>query len=261
MENYQKDLDLIEQAGKQAGRIALKFFGGENQVWTKSGDSPVSQADFAVDKFLKDTLLAARPDYGWLSEETEDDEKRLKAKRVFVVDPIDGTRGFIAGSNQWCISIAIVENQQPIAGVLECPALRETFKSSRGAGSYLNNARLSIRDNTTIKTLSGSKKMIAELSDQDQIDVHPFIPSLAYRIAMVATGKLDAAIARPGAHEWDIAAAEMILNEVGCQLVGLTQQSHLYNQLNHRVDVLLASSKSSFSSLKDVIASSKLFEN
>ena len=103
------DLELLTDLGKEAGEIALKWFRQDPQVWMKEGQSPVSEADFAIDQFLQKELMAARPDYGWLSEETDDNRERLQAERVFVVDPIDGTRGFIAGSDQWCISIAVVE--------------------------------------------------------------------------------------------------------------------------------------------------------
>ena len=97
---YADDLELLKDLGRQAGEIAMRWFGKDPQVWMKDGKSPVSEADFAVDQFLKRELLQARPDYGWLSEETDDNFQRLEAERVFVIDPIDGTRGFIAGSRQ-----------------------------------------------------------------------------------------------------------------------------------------------------------------
>ena len=134
-ERDQADLNLLTELGREAGKIAMRWFGEDPKVWMKEGQSPVSEADFAVDAFLKRELLAARPDYGWLSEETDDNEDRLNLDRVFVVDPIDGTRGFIAGSAQWCVSIAVVEQGRPVAGILECPALEQTIVARESSGA------------------------------------------------------------------------------------------------------------------------------
>ena len=111
-EENSADRKLLEAVSVEAGKIALSWFGKDPEVWMKEGDSPVSQADLAVDEYLQAELLRARPDYGWLSEETEDNDDRLNARRTFVVDPIDGTRGFINGLERWCVSVAIVENHR-----------------------------------------------------------------------------------------------------------------------------------------------------
>ena len=114
----------------------MGFFKRDQEVWLKGGQSPVSEADFAVDAFLRDTLTAARPDYGWLSEETADLPGRLAARRTFVVDPIDGTRAFLEGKSTWCVSVAVVEAGRPLAGVLECPARAETYQAELGCGAF-----------------------------------------------------------------------------------------------------------------------------
>ena len=119
--SYAEDLDLITKTAVEAGQKALPYFNGDQalDIQLKEGNSPVSAADFAVNEYLEDRLKAARPEYGWLSEETNDvdPQRRLAATRTFIVDPIDGTRGFIQGSTQWCVSVAVVENNRPIAGV------------------------------------------------------------------------------------------------------------------------------------------------
>ena len=129
----------------EAGRIAMRFFRQRPEVWMKAGSSPVSEADYAVDRFLRETLLAARPHYGWLSEETADSGSRLSARRTFVVDPIDGTRGFLEGRDIWCVSAAVVENGRPLAGVLEVPARQETYTALPGRGAFKNGARIMVR--------------------------------------------------------------------------------------------------------------------
>lgn len=211
------DLKLITEAARQAGDIALRYFKRDPEVWWKQGDSPVSAADFAVDKFLKETLSSARPDYGWLSEETVDRLDRLQARRTFVVDPIDGTRAFISGRDIWCVSIAVVEDGRAIAGVLDCPALDEIFTASVGEGSFRNGCSLSVRPQQSHLTIAGARPMISKLPAEllQRVDVPAHIPSLAYRIAMVAKGALDATFVKPYSHDWDLAAADLILSEAG----------------------------------------------
>lgn len=240
-EDLQSDLNLLSEASRQAGQIALKYFNSPNEVWKKHGNSPVSEADYAVDTFLKETLLSARPDYGWLSEETEDDLERLNRKRLFIVDPIDGTRGFLTGEKQWCISVSIVEDGVPVAGVLECPALNEHFTASRGHGAFLNDKQMTRLVGDRIHTITGSRKLneVMRAHTEPTLKVVPFVPSLAYRIAMVASGQLDAALARSGAHDWDLAAADVLLSEVGGQITGLNGEKCVYNQKNPRVGPLL----------------------
>lgn len=211
------DLKLIAEAAREAGEIALRYFKRDPEVWWKQGDSPVSAADFAVDKFLKETLTSARPDYGWLSEETVDRSDRLQARRTFVVDPIDGTRAFIGGRDIWCVSIAVVENGRSIAGVLDCPALDEIFTASLGQGSFRNGKALSVRQQEPQLKIAGARPMINRLPQEmlQRVDVPSHIPSLAYRIALVAKGKLDATFVKPYSHDWDLAAADLILSEAG----------------------------------------------
>lgn len=199
----------------------MGYFRQSPEVWFKTGDSPVSEADYAADRYLRETLLAARPDYGWLSEETADNRDRLAARRTFVVDPIDGTRGFVDGRTAWCVSVAVVENGRSLAGVLECPARQETYWATSGGGAFLNDAALKLKAPGERLRIAGPKPMIDKLPQQWQVrlDREAYVPSLAYRIAMIANGALDASFVKPNAHDWDIAAAELILAEAGGQLL------------------------------------------
>ncbi len=123
----------------------MRYFGQSPEVWLKDGQSPVSEADLAVDRYLKEVLLEARPDYGWISEETADDRVAAKRRRAFVIDPIDGTRAYIGGQSQWCVSVAIVEDGKPIAGVLQCPVLNEVIEAGKGFGASQNGLPISTR--------------------------------------------------------------------------------------------------------------------
>lgn len=195
----------------------MRYFRNNPEVWFKDGNSPVSEADFATDRFLRETLTKARPDYGWLSEETADNLDRLGARRTFVVDPIDGTRGFVDGRTAWCVSAAIVENGRSVAGVLECPARNETFWAVAGGGAFLNGEPVRVREAGERLRIAGPKPMIDRLPDEwlQRLDRESHIPSLAYRVAMIAKGALDATFVKPNAHDWDIAAAALILSEAG----------------------------------------------
>ncbi|WP_395447372.1 3'(2'),5'-bisphosphate nucleotidase CysQ [Aminobacter sp. UC22_36] len=215
------ELELLRAAAAEAGRIAMGYFRQNPEVWLKSGNSPVSEADYAADHYLRETLMAARPDYGWLSEETADNLDRLSARRTFVVDPIDGTRGFVEGRTAWCVSVAVVEDGRSLAGVLECPAREETYWAVAGGGAFLNGEPISVRDAGQRIRIAGPKPMIDRMPVewQGRLDREAYIPSLAYRVAMIANGSLDATFVKPNAHDWDIAAAELILTEAGGKLL------------------------------------------
>jgi len=242
------DLDLMLGAAREAGRIALGFFRSDNRVWMKSGNSPVSQADMDVDAYLRAALTGARPGYGWMSEETLDSADRLDREHVFVVDPIDGTRGFLEGDPQWCVSVALVRAGRPVAAVLHCPALERTFHALSGGGAWLNGAALTgavrpgATDAAAQSRLTGSRRLNAEIDRlyPGRFAIAPYIPSLAYRLALVATGELDGAYARSGSHDWDLAAADLVLSEAGGDLTALDGSPLVYNDPATRNPALIA---------------------
>ena len=250
------DLDLLREAGIEAGRIAMRYFRKTQEVWMKGGVSPVSEADYAVDTFLRETLTAARPDYGWLSEETADSAGRLGARRTFVVDPIDGTRGFLAGGDRWCVSLAVVEAGKPVAALLECPALEQTYQASPGEGAFRNGVRLKIGAPRDEPAIGGPKPLLdalpRELMQRARRVAH--VPSLAYRLAMVADGALDATFVKANSHDWDLAAADLILREAGGQLLDAHGAPPLYAGADVRHGVLVAGSGELLASLASVAA-------
>lgn len=252
------DLALLRDAAREAGAIALRYFGKDPQVWMKGGTSPVSEADYAADAYLRETLLAARPDYGWLSEETADDPARLSARRTFVVDPIDGTRGFLEGLDTWCVSVAVVEGGKSISGVLECPAKGETYQALPGKGAFLNGTRISIGKADGALNVAGPKVFIDQLAPawQERLDRASYIPSLAYRLAMVANGELAATFVKPNAHDWDIAAADLVLREAGGDLVAVDGQAPTFAGESIRHGALAAGSGELLAAMAGVIARS-----
>jgi len=240
-----EDLALLETLVLEAGKIGLQYFKSTNEVWYKNGSSPVSEADKEIDTFLRTSFAKKRPDYGWLSEETEDNVERLEKQTVVIADPIDGTRGFIAGRDEWCISAAIVTDGRPVHAVLHCPALNRTFLASKGSGLILRGKPVEDRIEREQPLLTGSKKVIELLKEytNEEIQVMELIPSLAYRLALVATGDLAGAFARQGASEWDVAAADLILEEAGCCLTDNHCKPLSYNRPKVIVPSLVAADK------------------
>ena len=238
------DLALILETTREAGDLARRMKAQGLKIWSKEGGSPVTDADIAVDELLKARLEAARPDYGWLSEETADDPSRLERSRLFVVDPIDGTAAFLKNKPWWSVSIAVVEDGKPVAGVVFAPELDETFTAIVGGGAFLNDAAItaSAQDRVEECRLLGDAKMFAHPAWRE-----PWPPmtietrnSIAYRMCLVADGRFDAALALSGKSEWDLAAAELICAEASAVCTDHKGRTYAYNQPNPRLPSLIS---------------------
>ena len=238
-----EDLQLLRSSAVTAGIIATGYFRRDVKNWTKEFGSPVSEADIVLDKFLTSALTTARPDYGWLSEESADNRERLGRKRTFVVDPIDGTRGFIKGEDSWSVALAVVEDGIAIAGVVYAPARDEMYEAARGEGVTLNGKPL-IRQrvpgrHAPLIPAPGAVHHELQAVGLDYIR-GPAYPSLAYRLVQVASGKLDAAVARRGSQDWDIAAAAIILEEAGIEFADVCMGPLRFNREETRHGALAA---------------------
>lgn len=232
---WQSDLALIADAAKQAGEVALGYFNQSPEVWWKNeGRSPVSAADFAANETLEKILRAARPTYGWLSEETEDSAARLASDTVFIIDPIDGTRAFLGGQALWCVSVAVVHRGRPVAGVLYAPALNELFEAVEGGPALKNGEPISVsaRGPETVSRFAVGEDLLKAFpaAFRSRIERVRHVPSLAYRIAMVADGRLEGTFVKPTSHDWDLAAADLILARAGGELTGLDGVPVRYNR-------------------------------
>jgi myo-inositol-1(or 4)-monophosphatase len=236
------DLVLIREAAWEAGSIAMRYFRNDPDVWYKNGRSPVSEADMAVNRYLHAELLAARPDYGWLSEETEDDKSRLEGDTVFVVDPIDGTRAYIRGEDVWCISVAVVRGDRPVAGVLACPAREEFFESVQDGVALKNGLPVRVAKAGTGDLIAAPDVVYDRLPADWTAGLtrSRHISSLAYRIAMVADGRLAGTFIKPNSHDWDLAAADLILRNAGGTVADLTGAPLRYNRDSTRHGTLIA---------------------
>lgn len=213
------DLSLIAEAAREAGTIAMRFWKSEPKVWEKPGLGPVTEADLAVNAMLLDRLRGARPTYGWLSEETPDDAARMNCERVFIIDPIDGTRAFIAGERHFAVSIAVAEKGVVIAGAVYLPALDRMYQASSIGPAQGNGQTIKCADTTQLSgaNLLMSKSFLApDHWRQPPPDLkRSFRSSIAYRLCLVAEGAFDGMISTRDAWEWDIAAGSLIAERAG----------------------------------------------
>ncbi|MEM8694856.1 MAG: 3'(2'),5'-bisphosphate nucleotidase CysQ [Pseudomonadota bacterium] len=219
-------LDAIAEIAAEAAQKASERWRGELEIWDKSPDHPVSDVDLLVDDFLRERLTALDPDAGYLSEETTDTAARLGKSRVWVVDPIDGTRDFIRERAGWCVSVALIEDGQPIFGVLEAPARQERWMAGAGEGATCNGLPLGVSGRTE---LPGARVPFANLpKDSDLVSVaQP--NSIALRIAMVAAGEADLVATLRWGHEWDVGAAALIAREAGATVTDALGAPLIFN--------------------------------
>jgi len=256
------DLALLKSAALAAGRLAMRHFGQDHKNWTKASGSPVTEADIAVNTMLCETLMTARPGYGWLSEETDDDPALRVQKRIFVVDPIDGTRGFMDGDTRWSISLGIIENGRPVAAVLHAPALDLTYWAVTGQGAWRRDKgrgdeKLAISSRTTLSGshIAGPRNWLRSRAFSAlSVQAADYVPSLALRFAMVADRSFDAAFARPNAHDWDLAACDLLVHEAGGTLSELDGEPPQYNRPGFRHDALVAVNRVMHRSLIEAVA-------
>ncbi len=214
------DLALLTEAARHAGEIAKKYFQNDPSVTHKPGGAgPVTDADLAVDAMLEASLRLARTDYGWLSEETEDNAARLKTKRQFVVDPIDGTRAFINGSKDWAHALAVVEDGLVVSAVVYLPLHDLLFAATKGGGATVNDRPIAVTNaaigNATV--LGAKPNFESHFWKDGQVPpvTRAFRSSLAYRLCLVAQGKFDGMLTLRPSWEWDIAAGALIITEAG----------------------------------------------
>jgi myo-inositol-1(or 4)-monophosphatase len=213
------DLSQLLSAVREAGALAMRYFGNAPRTEIKPDGTSVSEADYAVDALLKERLAGAGRQYGWLSEESEDDLIRLDQSRIWVVDPIDGTRAYLQNKPEWTISAALVENGHSLLAAVYNPATEEFFHAARGGGAFLNDKPIAVNDPVE---LEGCRLAAASSSFRPERWARPWPPletiwvnSIAYRLALVAAGTCDGTVSLSKKSDWDIAAAHLLVHEAG----------------------------------------------
>jgi len=259
------DLDLPHQAERlaaavrEAGALARSMFGAPIRNWIKGASSPVCDADIAVDALLRERL--SDDGIAWLSEESVDDPTRLAARYVWIVDPIDGTRAYIAGLTDWAVSAALVADGRPIAACLYAPLSEEFFMAVAGGGATCNGAPIAAAPGRELAhmRLAGPKRLLERLQGMaPPFTVMPRTHSLALRLTRVAQGTFDAAIAGGNSHDWDLAAADLLVHEAGGALTPFAGGPVIYNCPVPRHGMLVAAGRDRHAALIALIREVRL---
>jgi len=232
----------MRQAGQQALKLAAEGF----EIHIKKDRSPVTTADLAVNQILHELLLAAFPHDAWLSEETPDDPRRLENKRVWVIDPIDGTKYFMRGVPQYAISVALVESHQPIVAAVYNPATDELFSAVRGMGAWLNDQPIRVtpkrNDRPVILVNPPALERGVFRAIEAAAECRP-MGSIAYTLALVAAGRADATLNLDGLNEWDVAGGVLLIEEAGGTVMDRNGSPLSFNQAKTTIRGILAADK------------------
>jgi myo-inositol-1(or 4)-monophosphatase len=247
----------LEAAMREAGELARMTARGPFKHWTKGADrSPVTEGDIAVNELLRERLPSLAPGAAWISEETEDRTSDRALPLAWIVDPIDGTRAFISGHADWTISVALAESGRPLVAALYAPVTDEMFLVSRGGGATLNGTPIKVSSGDTLSgaRLAGPKRYLDRLAGlTPEISAQPKVHSLALRIARVAHGTLDAALASGGSHDWDLAAADLLVHEAGGALTDFTGRPLKYNEPQSAHGALIAAGYARHNALIELV--------
>ena len=243
----ERDLSLIAEAVREAGALAMRFWNADPQVWEKPGLGPVTEADLAVNALLADRLRTARPGYGWLSEESPDDAARLDCEHVFILDPIDGTRAFIAGERHFAVSLAVAKAGSVVAGAIYLPALDRLYTATENGPALMNGQPIKCSGQVR---LSGANMLMAKgflaLNHWRRPPAElkrGFRSSIAYRLCLVAEGSFDGMISTRDAWEWDIAAGGLIAQRAGATVSDRNGQTLIFNSVGAKTPGIFVAPK------------------
>lgn len=251
--------DVVARAATEISAVAERGGGG---VQVKGDRSPVTEADHRSDALLKRELLALLP-VAWLSEETADSSDRLDAQRVWVVDPLDGTKEFIAAIPEYAVAVALIEDGIPVMGVVHNPANNEVYWAVRGRGAFKDGTRIQVRDGTRMLASRSERKRGEFEQFERQWDVVT-MGSIEYKLALVGAGGAAVTVSRGPKHEWDVAAGALIVEEAGGRVTDMYGDPLSYNQPFPKVKGILAGAPDAYqrvlTELGDIGASDRMGE-
>lgn len=243
----QQALEVARRVTLEAGAAIMDYFKDDYEVAEKGHDNPVTTADLAADRILKEGVLGAFPEDGWLSEETVDDPVRLERRRVWVVDPVDGTKEFIMGLREFAVSVALVVEGEVVLGLVHNPGTQEMFYALLGEGAYLNDAPVCVTGRMGVD----GARVVASRSEFGRGEFDPFVRamdvvqtgSIAYKLALVAAGQADATWSQGPKHEWDICAGVLLVEEAGGQATDLNCRAFMFNRARPKVNGIVATNR------------------
>jgi myo-inositol-1(or 4)-monophosphatase len=248
----------LNAAVREAGDLALSLFGTSVKTWTKDHGSPVTAADIAVNDLLHERLASAAPDIAWLSEESADEAARRAARRVWVIDPIDGTRAYIAGRTDWAVSAALVEDGRPVIAALFAPAEPAFYAALAGSGATLDGAPITAAETAQMEgaRIAGPKSYLERLSTLGfAFEPVPRVHSIALRFARIARATLDVAFSGGSSHDWDLAAADLLVHEAGGAMTTLAGRALMYNRAELTHGALVAAGRARHGKLIEALRS------
>ena len=254
---WAEELRAAERAARQAGEIIAGLYRGDYRVEEKSRGNPVTTADLMANRAIREVLAARFPEDAWLSEEDADGPGRLDRSRVWIVDPLDGTREFIRGIPEFCVSIGLAVDGVPVLGVIYHPLRLELFDAVRGGGARLNGEPLQVRrpeDRGRARLLisrSEPRRRLDELAGEFSLEP---MGSIAYRLASVACGRADAAVTFRRAREWDVCAGVVIVEEAGGRAVTGNGERPVFNRREPVLPQLVAGSEASNARIQGLLA-------
>jgi myo-inositol-1(or 4)-monophosphatase len=253
-----KLVSVLLQAMREAGEAILTLQRTGFTVSIKSNHDIVTKADLLANDILRSRLTTAFPDTGWLSEESVDDRVRLNCERVWIVDPIDGTKEYATGIPEYAISVALVEHGEPVLAAVFNPASEELFYAIKGKGAWLHDQPIHC-----LSVLSGKDfLLLASRSEYKRGEWDQYqkqhrvkqVGSIAYKLALVAAGRADATFSLGPKNEWDIAAGVLLVTEAGGRVTDKLRKPLVFNRQDVKVNGIVASSAMSNEGIFALIA-------
>jgi myo-inositol-1(or 4)-monophosphatase len=249
-------LEILNKYVHKAGQAIYQMAAEGFKTAYKANEDPVTTADLKADSILKEGLLKDFPNTGWLSEETRDDYSRLDKKMVWVVDPIDGTKEFVSGIPEYAVSVALVENGQPVLATVYNPATEELFTAASRQGAWLNGKIINAEH-----TLTSKPVLLASRSEIQRGEFESFEPfakikpcgSIAYKLATVAAGMADATFSLGPKNEWDIAAGVLLVSESGGNVTNRSGEPFTFNRRSTLVDGIVAATRDAYEQIRMLI--------
>ncbi len=243
---WEREQQFLQQAIRLAGAEALQLAANGFDIQTKADQSPVTSADLAVNRLLHQRVTEAFPDDGWLSEESPDSLLRLDKRRVWVIDPIDGTSAFIRREPEFCISVALVDEGRPVLAAVLNPSTNELFVATDGGGLHLNDVPVSGHhpsDGRPTIALNPWEQRMGRFKGLESQTASRPMRSIAWALALAASGRIDAVVSLESQHEWDIAAGVLLVQEAGGLTSDASGAPFLFNRPDPRYRGMIATSR------------------
>jgi myo-inositol-1(or 4)-monophosphatase len=254
---YDDELNTALRAAQEAGSIIRALFKGKFDVHEKSKNNPVTSADIAANHKIREIIQGKFPDDGWLSEEDKDDARRLQSSRVWIVDPIDGTKEFIEGVPQFAISIGFVEAGRPKVGVVYNPVENRLYQAAAGQGAQLNGERIFVSSRQNIQgallLVSRSEPLRKFQVFVDLCEIQS-VGSIAFRLAKVAGGAGDGTLTFRNIHEWDVCAGALMVEEAGGKVIDGNGNALLFNGCDAKYHGIVAANQKLADELQALVA-------